>query len=534
MSTSANRFSTAITATDETGPGVKGAENRFKKLHQNTSRFARQSAAEVRRSGLGRIAEAFGELEKATSRVFGTRSVTSGIAGRLGGIGQASRFAGLSMTRAAAQGGVLTTMFSGLGLVVGGTVGVLAAAGVASVKLVAGWANSGAQLGRLSANLGVATRDLQAFQGAAERAGVSKDAMAGAIGGIGSSIHAGIYGQNPEALAALNKLGIPIKRKADGTVDVAAMTLALADATAKIKDPYAQQHLASIFGFQEALPAFRKGGGAMKADMADVGRIGGIMSDSDIARASRIQREVTIAKQMGQGLATQGGGKLAEFGEGGFTSLVEGGRRLGEGAGLFDRTVTNRFTPAVDRLANASRFQAPGPAPRGLDSLAARIEHQESRGRQSAVSSAGAIGAMQLMPDTARAAAARLGVPFDAQRLRTDKAYNQALGREELRHLLARYGGDELLASAAYNAGPGAVDKWIKRFGDPRGGGITPEEFASQIPFKETRDYVQKVGAVPPTRLIHEFRGLPSGATVTTRNDATGDVSIGRAMPVGP
>ncbi|MBF0163852.1 MAG: transglycosylase SLT domain-containing protein [Magnetococcales bacterium] len=132
------------------------------------------------------------------------------------------------------------------------------------------------------------------------------------------------------------------------------------------------------------------------------------------------------------------------------------------------------------------------------DGLLAAVIKQESGGRQSVVSSKGAIGVMQVMPDSGREAAARLGIPFDLNRLKTDAAYNRQLGTEELRHYMARYQGNQTLALAAYNAGPGRVDEWIKRFGNPNAGEISDAEWAKLIPFSETRNYVASINRMRP------------------------------------
>lgn len=110
-----------------------------------------------------------------------------------------------------------------------------------------------------------------------------------------------------------------------------------------------------------------------------------------------------------------------------------------------------------------------------------------------AVSPKGALGVMQLMPDTARAAARRLGVAFDPARLTTDPAYNRRLAIEEVRHLSDRFDGNIALVAAAYNAGPGAVEAWLKRNGDPRRGRVSVDEWVASIPYKETREYVRWV-----------------------------------------
>lgn len=132
----------------------------------------------------------------------------------------------------------------------------------------------------------------------------------------------------------------------------------------------------------------------------------------------------------------------------------------------------------------------------------------ESGGNQAAVSPKGAIGVMQLMPGTAQEVAKELGVPYDEEKLKGDKSYNQAMGTKYLRNMLARYGGNQTLAVAAYNAGPGAVDSWIAKFGDPNTGAISNEQWAAQIPYDETKKYVAKVtGMAPATQNMPATKG---------------------------
>ncbi|WP_324709411.1 lytic transglycosylase domain-containing protein [Pseudomonas citronellolis] len=124
-----------------------------------------------------------------------------------------------------------------------------------------------------------------------------------------------------------------------------------------------------------------------------------------------------------------------------------------------------------------------------VDSL---IDH-ESAGDVAAVSAKGARGLMQLMPDTAREMAAKLGLEFDPQRLTQDGAYNRQLGSAYLDEMLQRYDGHRALALAAYNAGPGRVDEWLKSNGDPRRGEISGEAWIERIPFEETRRYTRGI-----------------------------------------
>jgi soluble lytic murein transglycosylase len=121
------------------------------------------------------------------------------------------------------------------------------------------------------------------------------------------------------------------------------------------------------------------------------------------------------------------------------------------------------------------------------------ITRQESHFEVDAISSAGARGFMQLMPATAKEIAKKLGVAYSKARLTTDGAYNALLGSTYLASQLDRYDGSLILAAAAYNAGPGNANKWIKAFGDPRDPAIDPVVWVEQIPLQETRTYVKRV-----------------------------------------
>ncbi len=174
--------------------------------------------------------------------------------------------------------------------------------------------------------------------------------------------------------------------------------------------------------------------------------------------------------------------QVIEIGPGGSVTTFDGpsvhvagaARSIREVMGLdAEAPATLRADPASSATLRAPAHVRPlveaaaarhGLAPALLDAVA----HQESRFRQEAVSHKGAIGVMQLMPGTARA----LGVDPH------DKIQNLDGGARYLRAMLDRFGGDVTLALAAYNAGPGAVE---------RHRGVPP--------FRETQDYVRRIRA---------------------------------------
>ncbi len=121
------------------------------------------------------------------------------------------------------------------------------------------------------------------------------------------------------------------------------------------------------------------------------------------------------------------------------------------------------------------------------------IMRQESSFERTAISSAGARGMMQLMPGTASYEARRLGVPYNLGRLTEDADYNILIGSHHLAGLMDRFGNNLVLVAVAYNAGAGRVPQWIARNGDPRTPGTDVVDWIEDIPFSETRNYVQRV-----------------------------------------
>ena len=134
------------------------------------------------------------------------------------------------------------------------------------------------------------------------------------------------------------------------------------------------------------------------------------------------------------------------------------------------------------------------PNPPGTDwTVVHMITRQESQFAQNAVSYAGARGLMQLMPGTAREQAGKLGMAYDGGALTGDAGYNMRLGDAFFARLMDTYGDSYPLAVAAYNAGPGNVNRWLRDNGDPRYGGVDWVEWIERIPLQETRNYVQRV-----------------------------------------
>jgi soluble lytic murein transglycosylase len=133
-------------------------------------------------------------------------------------------------------------------------------------------------------------------------------------------------------------------------------------------------------------------------------------------------------------------------------------------------------------------------APVPLESpLVLSVVRQESAFDRTAVSPAGALGLMQLMPGTARAMAQEINVAYSGPGLTRNPSYNLELGQAYLGKMLGQFGGSYVLALSAYNAGPARARQWLAQHGDPRQGVIEAIDWVERIPFSETRNYVQRI-----------------------------------------
>jgi soluble lytic murein transglycosylase len=154
----------------------------------------------------------------------------------------------------------------------------------------------------------------------------------------------------------------------------------------------------------------------------------------------------------------------------------------------YDGTMMFDYThPVIAMPAYRGAGTAPEPA------LVLGLIRQETEFDPVAVSGPGARGIMQMMPEAAQKAARAAGLPYNLESLSRDPSYNMQLGMVELSGDIADWGGSYVLAASAYNAGKHNVEKWIAAFGDPRSPTAEPVDWIEQIPFTETRNYVERV-----------------------------------------
>jgi len=136
-------------------------------------------------------------------------------------------------------------------------------------------------------------------------------------------------------------------------------------------------------------------------------------------------------------------------------------------------------------------YRGPGTAPE--PALVLGIIRQETEFDAASVSHAGARGIMQVMPSGVRKNARLAGLPYRPNDVIGDPNYNMQLGMTEFAGYLSDWNNSLILSAAAYNAGTNNAKRWIATFGDPRNPNVDPIDWIEEIPFGETRNYVQRV-----------------------------------------
>lgn len=391
------QLNVAITASDKTGKGKKAAEKNLGQIPKHVSAVNRRAAAddEKRVAGAGRsMVRTLGSVEQASSRLFGGRSITGGLTSRLGALRDVTSSVGTGMGEAATAGGMLEGAVAGVGVAVGATVGVLAAAAYGAFKLADGWSRGAAAIGRTAEIAGVSAKALQELNAAGERVGVDKATSSGALGGLSQTLNDARYGRNNEALAVLARIGVKLQTKEDGTVDVEAMLPQIADAVAR-QNSSGRRTLASKLGFgQAALPLFTQGGKALSADMADADKNAPMIGDAAITMAKRNVRKGAMIGQSKDRLASQAGEAIAGAADrnGVYDAAVDGGRYFTGSVDKFTGSVTQDFKPGATKIDRAG-------------------EKMERAATVISGSSGGQIGLTRSVIAAAQAAERKTGIP---------------------------------------------------------------------------------------------------------------------------
>ena len=133
-------------------------------------------------------------------------------------------------------------------------------------------------------------------------------------------------------------------------------------------------------------------------------------------------------------------------------------------------------------------FEQSASAARISPTWAYGVARSESLFMRDVRSQAGAIGLMQLLPSTGKMVAREIRLPYSGLATLTNPASNIRLGTSYLGQMSDRYSGNQVLATAAYNAGPHRVDRWL-----PESGTLDARVWIENIPYNETRTYVKRV-----------------------------------------
>jgi Transglycosylase SLT domain/Chaperone of endosialidase len=343
---------------------------------------------------------------------------------------------------------------------------------------------------------------------AAPGPGKTPDKIAPATSGMQSLLGTGsqIYGTAKMAGAAKDFLG-----GLGGVGEKTMTSFGNPITSASEVGPFMSEAPAGVAQGLGATGALNPVGSATMTGVTSAADVGPFMSQAPTALAATAPLAETTAAVAPEALAGAAGGAeaLGAAGAAGegimdilpmFAFLKTGGvvpsRKGYQQAGVVAPSDTPDYDPQADLPApNATDVALKSDDQHPADKLFdTRVIPQESGGKQfdksgnPLTSKAGAVGVSQVMPGTAPEAAKLAGVEFDEDKFRNDPDYNKKLGQAYFRAQWDRFGGDPEKAMAAYNAGPGNVDKALAREAQ------TGVSWKNYLP-NETKNYIGVTGA---------------------------------------
>jgi hypothetical protein len=250
----ANNFQITISAVDKATAVVKKVNNQVSQFVRPIMEIKQASVSLGKELGIGRMGKEFGNVSRAA-----------------GDVGQ--KVSGIIAPLAAVVG-----------------VGSIAAV----VEMAKKWGDLGNEISQTSQTIGISAGELQALRGAAQLSYVSAESLTGGLKSLGDTMQDALYGRNQGALMMMNRLGIKMKRNADGAVDTSAAFSDLAESISHIKNPQVQGLVARTFGLEAALPMLRKGKAGIAELTEQMKKSGAIMGGPAIAAANAYNQSMAF------------------------------------------------------------------------------------------------------------------------------------------------------------------------------------------------------------------------------------------------
>lgn len=366
-----------IVGDDRTADAFKSVEKHAKQTQKRVGEINRKAINDNQRqtaSSAKSIIGSMARVEKATASAFGGRSVLSAMGGRIGALTDAASALGEGLAGASVAGSGLAAVAGGAAVAIGAVAAAAAAAAYATFRMGENWAKGAAQLSRAAESIGVSTKTLTEFRAAAQASGVDEGTAVGTMASLSQTLNDARYGRNVQATEVMRRLGIRMKLNKDGTADVDGMMESVADAITR-QNSSGRRTAARALGISDAaLPAFTRGGKALRDDMNEAskrgvafnGSVGQKARDADRKRVEYEQNIEASKNNLGKRASDMMSGNVAdavvsataawnEVTKGDYKAaskkLGEAGTSLNKAADTLDKKIWHVTDPIMGQLA---------------------------------------------------------------------------------------------------------------------------------------------------------------------------------------